>query len=250
MNIVGIIPARWASSRFPGKPMTLIAGKPMIQWVYERSCKARSLDQVIIATDDERIYKAASQWGNVVMTPETLPSGTERAAFVAQDIDADIVINIQGDEPLIDPDAIELVAHTLMQDKDADMATLARRVIDPEELLNHNTARVVLDHKQRAMYFTRAVIPFARDVENLLEWSGKYPYYDQIGIYAYRRDFLLGYSDLPESILEQAEKLEQLRALENGNIIRVGICEYEAVCVDVPQDVEKVELKIKEMGLM
>ncbi len=250
MKIVGIIPARWASSRFPGKPMTIIAGKPMIQWVYERSCKAKSLEQVIIATDDERIFNAVSQWGNVVMTPNTLPTGTERAAYVAKDVDADIVINIQGDEPLIDPNAIELVAYTLMQDNDADMATLARRVIDPKELLNHNTARVVFDHNQHAMYFTRAVIPFARDINDLLEWSGKYPYYDQIGIYAYRRDFLLGYSDLPESILEQAEKLEQLRALENGNIIRVGICEYDAVCVDVPQDVEKVELKIKEMGLM
>ena len=249
MKVVGIIPARWASSRFPGKPMALIAGKPMIQWVYERSSKAAILDQVIVATDDQRIYDAVSAFGQVVMTPSELPSGTERAAFVMRDRDADVVVNIQGDEPLIDPDAIALVVNTLVQDDAADMATLARKVSDPAELDNVDTARVVIDHHGRAMYFSRAVIPHARDLASRREWPGKFPYYDQIGIYAYRRDFLLGYANLAPSVLEQAEKLEQLRALENGHIIRVGICDYQAVCVDKPEHIGQVEAKIKELGL-
>ncbi|HPG38446.1 MAG TPA: 3-deoxy-manno-octulosonate cytidylyltransferase [bacterium] len=247
-GIVGIIPARYASSRFPGKPLALIAGKPMIQWVYERACLAKNLDQVIVATDDERIYNTVTGFGRVVMTPENIPSGTERAAYVTRDMDVEIVINIQGDEPMIDPAAIELVGKVLRDDSEAVMATLARRVSDPAELDNFDTARVVIDHKQHALYFSRAVIPYARDLQQKSDWPAKFPYYDQIGIYAYRKEFLLKYKDLPFSILEQAEKLEQLRALENGFKIRVGICNYEAVCVDKPEHIAQVEKKMKEMN--
>jgi len=247
-GIVGIIPARYASSRFPGKPLALIAGKPMIQWVYERACLAKNLEQVIVATDDERIYKTVGNFGRVIMTPENIPSGTERAAFVARDMDVEIVINIQGDEPMIDPAAIELVGKVLREDNEAVMATLARRVSDPAELDNFDTARVVIDHKQHALYFSRAVIPHARDLQQKSDWPAQFPYYDQIGIYAYRKDFLLKYKDLPFSILEQAEKLEQLRALENGFKIHVGICNYEAVCVDKPEHIARVEMKMKEMN--
>ncbi len=227
--------------------MAKIAGKTMIQRVYERVSKAQSLDQVIVATDDERIFKHVVNFGCVVMTPEELPSGTERVAYAAGDLTADIIINIQGDEPLIDPQAVDLVGRTLLEDDGAVMATLARKVTDPAELDDVNTARVVVDSKHRALYFTRAVIPFARDVKDKKEWPARFPYYDQIGLYAYRREFLLQYKDLPFSILENAEKLEQLRALENGYKIRVGICDYEAVCVDIPEHIKKVEQKIKEL---
>ncbi len=245
-GIVGIIPARYASSRFPGKPLALIAGKPMIQWVYERACLAKSLEQVIVATDDERIYDTVVKFGRVVMTPDNIPSGTERAAYVVRDMDVEMVINIQGDEPLIEPGAIELVGKILREDDEAVMATLARQVSDPAELENFDTARVVINHKQHALYFSRAVIPYARDLQQKNEWPAKFPYYDQIGIYAYRKEFLLKYKDLPFSVLEQAEKLEQLRALENGYKIRVGICDYKVVCVDKPEHIEQVEKKMKE----
>jgi len=246
-SIVGIIPARWASSRFPGKPLAKISGKSMIQRVYEQVCKAKSLDQVIVATDDERILREVEKFGRVVMTPTELPSGTERVGYVARDLTADIIINIQGDEPLIDPQAIELVGATLLEDNEAVMATLARKINNPAELDDMNTARVVIDSKQRAMYFTRAVIPYARDLKQKKEWVEHFPYYDQIGLYAYRREFLIQYKNLPFSILEKAEKLEQLRALENGYKIRIGICDYEVVCVDIPEHIKKVEQKIKDM---
>jgi 3-deoxy-manno-octulosonate cytidylyltransferase (CMP-KDO synthetase) len=148
---------------------------------------------------------------------------------------------------MIDPAAIELVGRILQEDQEAVMATLARQVSDPAELDNFDTARVVIDHKQHALYFSRAVIPFARDIKQKSEWPTKFPYYDQIGIYAYRKEFLFKYGELPFSILEQAEKLEQLRALENGYKIRVGICDYEAVCVDKPEHIGKVEQKMKEL---
>jgi 3-deoxy-manno-octulosonate cytidylyltransferase (CMP-KDO synthetase) len=246
-GIVAIIPARWASSRFPGKPLALIAGKPMIRWVYERTKMASMVDQVIVATDDQRIFDCVKSFGgNVVMTSHDLSSGTDRVAVVASDLDARIIVNVQGDEPLIEPDAVDLVAKTLQDDEEAMMATLARKVTDPIELDNFNTARIVLDSKQRALYFTRAVVPFARDIKDQKEWPSHYPYYDQIGIYAYRRNFLLDYHKLPFSILEQAEKLEQLRAVENGYKIKVGICNFQPICVDIPQHIELVETRLRE----
>jgi 3-deoxy-manno-octulosonate cytidylyltransferase (CMP-KDO synthetase) len=243
-----IIPARYASSRFPGKPLALIAGKPMIQWVYERARRAEGFDHLIVATDDARIAEVVAGFGgHAVMTPGDLASGTDRVAWVARDLDVEVVVNLQGDEPLIDPAALELVAATLLSDEQADMATLARRVEEGEELLGHDTARVVMDRRHRALYFSRAAIPFVRDVREVTSWAALYPYFDQIGIYAYRKSFLLGYAALPASPLEQAEKLEQLRALENGHIIKVGLCDFRPICVDLPEHIAAVERRIKEM---
>jgi 3-deoxy-manno-octulosonate cytidylyltransferase (CMP-KDO synthetase) len=248
-RIAAIIPARYASSRFPGKPLATIAGKPMIQRVYERAHQARGIDHLIVATDDERIYDAVIRFGGrAEMTSPDLASGTDRVAVVANALDVDVVINVQGDEPLIEPAALELVAETLLSDDEAVMATLARRVSDPAELDNYNTARIVLNKYNRAMYFTRAVIPHGRDWADKKEWPSRFPYYDQIGIYSYRKPFLLRYNELDFSILEQAEKLEQLRALENGYIIKVGLCDFRPVCVDVPADVALVEQRMKELG--
>jgi 3-deoxy-manno-octulosonate cytidylyltransferase (CMP-KDO synthetase) len=247
-TIAAVIPARWASVRFPGKPLAPIDGRPMIQWVYERSSKAESIDQVIVATDDERILHTVQSFGGeAVMTPRDLASGTERVAFVARSLSANIVVNIQGDEPLIEPQAIDKVAERLLLDDKASMATLARRITDPAELRNYDTARVVIDKDQRALYFSRAVIPYARDLHSLELWPKEFPYYDQIGIYAFRREFLLTYNELGYSALEQAEKLEQLRALENGYTISVGLVDFSPVCVDIPEHIQWVEQRLREM---
>lgn len=243
-----IIPARFASSRFPGKPLALIAGKPMIQRVYERAGQAQGFDHLIVATDDARIYDTVAGFGGrVVMTPGDLASGTDRVAWVARGLDVEVVVNLQGDEPLIDPAALELVAETLLSDSRAQMATLARPVTDGEELLGHDTARVVLNREGHALYFSRAVIPYMRDGGEVGQWAARHIYFDQIGIYAYRKPFLLNYAALPASPLEQAEKLEQLRALENGYTIKVGLCNFKPVCVDLPEHIAAVEGRLKEM---
>ena len=220
MNVVAIIPARWASSRFPGKPLALIAGKPMIQWVYERTRQAETLTDIIVATDDDRIVDAVTAFGGrAVMTPSELPSGTDRAAFVARELDVDAVINVQGDEPLIDPHAIDVLTETLLSETTTRMATLVRKITEANEVDNPNIVRVVIDNNNDALYFSRAAVPYARDIEKE-SWVDHYTYYDHIGIYAYRKDFLLQLTELPISMLEQAEKLEQLRVLENGYKIK------------------------------
>ncbi len=249
-RVIAVIPSRWGSSRFPGKPLAMIAGKPMIQWVYERTTRALKISETIVATDDERIVKAVSSFGGqVVMTPSDLPSGTDRVSMVVRDMDVDAVINVQGDEPLIDPEAVDLLVDTLLQDDDVPMATLASRITDPDELENLNSARVVIDKNHFALYFSRVPLPYARDLKDKREWVLHFPYYDHIGIYAYRKEFLLQYSGLPISVLEQAEKLEQLRALENGYRIKVGIGDFHPICVDVPEDVARVEKRIQELKL-
>ena len=248
-RIIAVIPSRWASSRFPGKPLAIIAGKPMIQWVYERTAKATKISDTIVATDDERIVVAVKSFGGkVVMTPSSLPSGTDRVARVAADMDVDAVINVQGDEPLIDPEAVDLLVDTLLLD-DAPMATLAAKITDPDEMKNYNSARVVFDVNFNALYFCRQPLPFVRDIKESREWIKHFSYYDHIGIYAYRKEFLMNYSSLPYSALEQAEKLEQLRALENGYKIKVGVGDFHPICVDIPEDVARVEKRIKELKL-
>ncbi len=232
-EILGVIPARYASSRFPGKPLVLIAGKPMLQHVWERAARASSLSRLVVATDDDRILRAAKEFGAAVrMTGAAHRSGTDRAAEVAAGDPAGIVVNIQGDEPLIEPGAIDEAVGGLLDSSQAPMSTLGKRIEDTGELENPNVVKVVSDLAGNALYFSRSAIPFVR--------SGRAAHYRHIGLYVYRREFLLGYSSLPAGPLEEAEKLEQLRALENGYRIRVVETRYESFGVDTPEDLERV----------
>ena len=233
-RILGVIPARFASSRFPGKALASFAGKTIIQHVYERSSRCSLLDELIIATDDDRIREAAEAFGAPVrMTRADHPSGTDRVAEVAALEAADIVVNIQGDEPLIEPGAIEAAARALLGDSPAPMATLKKRIENPQEFTNPNVVKVVTDHSGHALYFSRSPVPY--------DLSGAAVHYKHVGLYVYRREFLLGYSKLKVGPLEQAERLEQLRALENGYRIRVVETEYESLGVDTPEDLKRVE---------
>lgn len=246
-RILGIIPARFASSRFPGKPLATIAGKTMLQHVYERASMARYLTTVIVATDDDRIYNVARRFGaNVRRTRSDHPSGTDRAAEVASAENCDLVVNIQGDEPLIDPSAIDAAVLALDGEPEIPMGTLKKRIEDVTEYQNPNVVKVVTDRNLNAIYFSRAPIPYVRDEAERRRTA----HFKHIGLYVYRRDFLLNYSDLPVGPLEKAERLEQLRALENGFRIRVVETEYDSLGVDTPEDLERVVslLDIKPAG--
>jgi 3-deoxy-manno-octulosonate cytidylyltransferase (CMP-KDO synthetase) len=234
-QILGVIPARYASSRFPGKALARIAGKTMLEHVYERVSMARYLTKAIIATDDERIAAEARRFGaSVRMTRADHLSGTDRVAEVASSENAALVVNIQGDEPLIDPAAIDAAILPLVDDDQIAMGTLKKRIENPDEIGNPNVVKVVTDLIGNAIYFSRSTIPHVRAD------AASPTYYKHIGLYVYRRDFLLGYSEMPVGPLEQAERLEQLRALENGHTIRVVETEYESLGVDTPEDLERV----------
>jgi 3-deoxy-manno-octulosonate cytidylyltransferase (CMP-KDO synthetase) len=234
-KILGVIPARFHSTRFPGKVLAPIASKTMLQHVYERASLSQYLSSTIIATDDDRIYAAARGFGaRVRMTRSDHASGTDRAAEVASAENAEIVVNIQGDEPLIDPAAIDAAILPLAQEPDILMATLKKRIEDPREITDPNVVKVVTNHAGDAVYFSRCPIPYDRDR------SAATPYFKHIGLYVYQRDFLLNYSALPVGRLEQSERLEQLRALENGYSIRVVETEYESLGVDTPEDLHRV----------
>lgn len=238
-KILGVIPARFASSRFPGKALATLAGKTIIQHVFERSSQSRYLSGLLIATDDEQIAREARRFGAPVrMTRTDHQSGTDRVAEAASAENAEIIVNIQGDEPLIDPAAIDSAALALLDEPDAPMATLKKRIADRAEVTNPNVVKVVTDRKGRAIYFSRAPIPYVRDLDSAAGFQAVH--YKHIGLYVYRRQFLLNYSDLPVGPLEQTERLEQLRALENGYTIRVVETEYESLGVDTPGDLEKV----------
>ena len=233
-SILGVIPARYASTRFPGKPLAILAGKPLIQHVWERASQSKYLSRLVIATDDARIESAALAFGaQVAMTRSDHLSGTDRAAEVAESTDANIIVNIQGDEPLIDPDAIDAAILTLLDDAQCQMASLKRRITDDSEIQNPNVVKVVTGGNGDALYFSRSPIPFQRGPS-----AG---YFKHIGLYIYRRKLLLAYSTLPVGPLEQAEKLEQLRALENGIAIRVAETSYDTIGVDTPEDLAAVE---------
>jgi 3-deoxy-manno-octulosonate cytidylyltransferase (CMP-KDO synthetase) len=238
-KILGVIPARYTSSRFPGKPLARIGSKSMLEHVFERTSQARYLTSVIIATDDDRIADAARSFGAPVrMTRADHLSGTDRAAEVASADTAELIVNIQGDEPLIDPSAIDAAILPLLDDDDIQMGTLKKRIEDPREIGDPNVVKVVTDRAGNAIYFSRSTIPYVR--LSGLAGEAACPIYKHVGLYVYRRDFLLGYSDLPVGPLEQAERLEQLRALENGYSIRVVETEYESLGVDTPEDLERV----------
>jgi 3-deoxy-manno-octulosonate cytidylyltransferase (CMP-KDO synthetase) len=244
-RILGVIPARFASSRFPGKSLATIAGKPMLQHVYERASQARYLSKLIVATDDERIYKAARSFGAaVVMTRSDHLSGTDRVAEAASGDHASVIVNIQGDEPLIDPAAIDAATLALLDDPDVPMATLKKAIEDHREINDPNVVKVVTNLAGDAIYFSRCAIPyqregpFARDDGHAVRHNGVH--YKHLGLYVYRREFLLAYSGLPVGPLERMERLEQLRALENGHRVRVVETEYESLGVDTPEDLERV----------
>jgi len=241
MNAIGIIPARYASSRFPGKPLADILGKPMIQWVYEQASLAQLLDQVIVATDDKRIFDTVMQFGGkVVMTSPQAANGTERVAEVAQNLDATLIVNIQGDEPLIEPDVIDQLIMLMQENPTAPVGTLVKKIEDAENLMNPNIPKVVIDKDFYALYFSRSIIPFHRDRADQRKWIRNENYYQHIGLYIYRREFLLKFVELPISTLERIERLEQLRILENGYKIKVALTATESIGVDVPSDIDRV----------
>lgn len=221
----------------------------MLQHVFERASSARYLSQVIIATDDIRIAEAARSFkAPVRMTREDHASGTDRVAEVASASPAEVIVNIQGDEPLIDPAAIDAAVLSILDDTEVPMGTLKKRIVNPEEISNPNVVKVVTDRHDRAIYFSRSPIPHVREADTATAATDSMTRFKHIGIYVYRRDFLLNYSDLPVGPLEQAEKLEQLRALENGYPIRVAETEYESLGVDTPEDFERVS-KLFEASL-
>jgi 3-deoxy-manno-octulosonate cytidylyltransferase (CMP-KDO synthetase) len=236
-KILGVVPARYDSSRFPGKALATIGSKTMLQHVFERASQARYLTSIIIATDDKRIEDVARGFGAPVrMTRADHASGTDRAAEVASAESAELIVNIQGDEPLIDPYAIDAAILPLADDPSIPMGTLSKRIEDPREIADPNVVKVVTDRSGNAIYFSRSTIPYLRDVRDVSHCA----HYKHIGLYVYRRDFLLRYSDLPVGPLERAERLEQLRALENGYPIRVVETDYESLGVDTPDDLERI----------
>lgn len=240
MKILGIIPARYASTRFPGKPLAMIAGKSLIQRVVEQCQQAKSLSEVIVATDDTRIWEAAQQFCRAEMTLPEHPSGSDRIAEIASRCGCDAVVNIQGDEPLIDPSVIDAVASALAENE---MSTAATPIRDAAEYDNPNVVKVVVNLAGRALYFSRRTIPYLREAANrpVSEQLAAFPFLKHLGIYGYRRETLLKLVKFPVSPLEAVEKLEQLRALENGIQIAVVKVDYDSVGVDLPEDVERVE---------
>lgn len=247
MKILGLIPARYASSRFPGKALAPIAGKPLLQHVVERCQAAKCLSEVIVATDDTRIWEVAQNFCRVEMTSPDHPSGTDRIAEVVQRTPCDAAVNIQGDEPLIDPEVIDAVAKALANSA---MSTAATPIKDPTEYDNPNVVKVVVNAGERALYFSRRTIPYVRDAASgsVAEQLAAFPFLKHLGIYGYRREALLKLVKFPVSPLEQAERLEQLRALENGMEIAVVRVDYESVGVDVPRDVKRVERLLKALN--
>lgn len=239
--ILAIIPARWASTRFPGKPLAIIAGKTMIQRVFEQVSQSEKVDVVVVATDDERIYDHVQSFGGkVVMTKSDHPSGTDRCAEVAQQFpETELVLNVQGDEPFILPQQIDLLAETLLASKTAQIATLVKKLEDPQALFNSNVVKAVFSAKAGAIYFSRHPIPFFRGAEPL-EWFSRQTFYKHIGLYGFRRQALAEIALLSPTPLELAESLEQLRWLEHGFKIAVGITEWETIGVDTPEDMERL----------
>jgi 3-deoxy-manno-octulosonate cytidylyltransferase (CMP-KDO synthetase) len=241
MDVIGVIPARYSSTRFEGKVLADIAGKPMIQHVWERARQAIVLEDLIIACDDERIASAAQSFGaKIVMTAKGHGCGTDRIIEVINPLEVKIVINIQADEPLINPEMIDTVAQALLYDNEVSMATLMKRIEDPALVNDPNVVKVVVDKNNFALYFSRAAIPHYPDNTEARSTL----HYKHIGLYGYTKDFLFTYKNLPVSRLEKAERLEQLRVLEEGYKIKVIETKYDTVGVDTPEDLGKVRALI------
>ena len=248
-HFTGIIPARYASSRFPGKPLAMIGNKTMIERVYEQASKA--IDLVYVATDDERIFKTVRGFGGkAVMTSPDHFSGTDRCAEAITIITAetgiktDVVVNIQGDEPFIRPEQIRLIKNCF-NSEEVELATLIRKTGTDEDIFNPNQPKVIVDARGDAIYFSRSVIPFVRDADKN-EWTVKHTFYKHIGLYAYRTEALGSITRLPRSPLEIAESLEQNRWIENGYRIRTALTEWESIGIDTPEDLEKAKLLLEQ----
>jgi 3-deoxy-manno-octulosonate cytidylyltransferase (CMP-KDO synthetase) len=244
MKFIAIIPARYASTRFPGKPLAMLGGKTVIQRVYEQATAV--LGEAYVATDDERIYKAVEAFGGkAVMTRNDHKSGTDRIEEAATKIntDADVIINVQGDEPFIQASQIETLMY-LFDDPTTQIGTLGKHFETMEAIENPNSPKIVTDNRGFALYFSRSVIPYIRGKERS-EWFGEYPFLKHLGIYAYRREVLAEVTKLPQSSLEKAESLEQLRWLQNGYRIRVGLTNIETVGIDTPEDLARAEEFLK-----
>lgn len=243
-KFIAIIPARYASTRFPGKPLARLGGRPVIQHVYEKAVAA--LGEAYVATDDKRIAEVVEQFGGrAVMTRADHKSGTDRIEEAAENIgtDADVIINIQGDEPFVDASQLRML-QSLFYHEETQIGTLGKRFDTIEAVMNPNSPKIVTDKQGFALYFSRSVIPFVRGKEQQ-EWLLHYPYLKHLGLYAYRREVLREITQLPQSPLEQAESLEQLRWLENGYRIRVGLTDVETVGIDTPADLERAEAFLK-----
>ena len=246
MKYIAIIPARYASTRFPGKPLAMLGGKTVIQRVYEQT--ASVVPEVCVATDDERILQAVEAFGgHAVMTRADHKSGTDRIEEAAQltGTQADVIINVQGDEPFIQPRQIETLCH-LFDDPQTQIGTLGKRFESMAAAMNANSPKIVTDNRGFALYFSRSVIPFVRGVEQA-EWLSHYPFLKHLGIYAYRREVLHEITQLPQSTLELAESLEQLRWLQNGYRIRVGETDVETVGIDTPEDLKRAEQFLQQL---
>jgi 3-deoxy-manno-octulosonate cytidylyltransferase (CMP-KDO synthetase) len=242
-KVIAIIPARWESTRFPGKPLANILEKPMIQWVVEKVKKAQSIDDVIVATDDKRIYSQVINFGGrAEMTRSDHVSGSDRIAEVVEGMSCDIVVNIQGDEPLISPEDIDVVVNSIMSDSAVQIATLKMKINNPDDYLNPNIVKVVTDKNNFALYFSRSPIPFIRDDDpNSSKLNNQVLVYKHVGLYAYKKSLLLEYSKWDKTELEESEKLEQLRILEMGIPIKVEETTNDSIGVDCPEDIKKVE---------
>lgn len=242
-KVVVVIPARYGSTRLPGKPLVSLAGKPMIQRVYERAKLAQRVNRVIVATDDDRILKAVQEFGGEArMTRHDHRTGTERVAEVAAHETGDIFVNVQGDEPLLDPAAVDTAVGALLEEPQAAIATVATPIRTPGDIMDPNVCKVVLDFDENALYFSRAPIPWVRDTGGHVQAR----HLKHLGLYVFRRDALLEYPTLPQGELERIEQLEQLRWLENGWKIRVAEVQHDAISVDVPEDVARVESLLQE----
>ncbi len=242
-KVVVVIPARYGSTRLPGKPLVSLNGQTMIQRVYERAKLAQRVHQVIVATDDDRIVQAVTAFGGEArMTRPDHRTGTERVAEVAAHVEGDIFVNVQGDEPLLDPAAVDTAVAALLEEPEAAVATVTTPIKIPADIMDPNVVKVVLDFDDNALYFSRAPIPWVRDTGNTVQAR----HLKHLGLYVFQRDALLEYPTLPQGELERIEQLEQLRWMENGTKIRVAEVEHDAVSVDVPEDVARVEKLLRK----
>ena len=242
-SIVIVIPARYASTRLPGKPLVELAGKPMIQRVYERAKLAKTASKVIVATDDQRIVDAVAAFGGEArMTRADHRTGTERVAEVAAHTEGEVFVNVQGDEPLLDPASVDIAVTALLEDPPASIGTVAVPIRTPGDIMDPNVVKTVLDFDGNALYFSRAPIPWVRDTGGHVQAR----HLKHLGLYVFQRDALIEYPTLPQGELERIEQLEQLRWMENGWKIRVAEVEHDAVSVDVPADVARVEELLKK----